>query len=135
MGKKEGNSPKCLLVLLNIEKQVLKCCSCVYICEARGHTLLRSHGRRCSRGSCGSCGSCGRYCRFIFLQLIFALTFYLFFWQTMTNLLFPKNTEAGEQNEIPEAENTFQNTTLVSVSGEELNPIMSYFSYLPSSNY
>lgn len=37
----------------------------------------------------------------------------------MTSFLFLNDTEAGEQNETPDADNTFQNTTLVSVSGEE----------------
>lgn len=50
---------------------------------------------------------------------------------------FLNDAEAGEQNETPNAENTFQNTTLVSVSGEEFapNPVMSYFSYLSSFNF
>lgn len=43
----------------------------------------------------------------------------------------------GEQIETPPEENTFQNTTLVSVSGEEFafNLVVSYFSYLPSANF
>lgn len=50
------------------------------------------------------------------------------------NFYFFIATETGEQNESPDGENTFQSPTLISVSGEESasNPVMSYFSVLPS---